>query len=197
MRKLVIGLISSLMLVPMADAKGKVDGAFINGHVQLTKEPPKNRWLPGGPVVVVVDKSSHYTYVFELQKGDKVYDVLRASNAIGKEDTPTPFGPYKVATKVKWPSWIPPKKMHHKPVQPYNKTHANPLGVARIGLNKFGVNLHGTNDPSSLRKSVSHGCIRHSNRDISKIFNMVKDGTTVLIVKHMPGTVLTKKEFYS
>ncbi|HEY9789985.1 MAG TPA: L,D-transpeptidase [Candidatus Obscuribacterales bacterium] len=179
------------------ESNSKTEGSFINGKYEIGKDVTKNGYHKGEPVVIVVDKGSHYTYVFQLQNNDKVAEVYRASNAVGKDDTPTPYGPYKVADKVKWPSWIPPKSIDpkQKAVQPYNKTHKNPLGVARIGLNKFGINLHGTNDPHSLRHDVSHGCIRHSNKDIMKIFNMVKVGDTVIIAKNLVGTTLTKDEF--
>lgn len=171
--------------------------SFVNGKYVLQTTVHKNGWHKGEPVVVLVDKSSHYTYVFQLQPHDKVVEVLRASNAIGSEDTPTPYGHYKVADKLKWPSWIPPKDIDpkRKAIPPYNKTHKNPLGVARIGLDKFGINLHGTNDPHSLRHNVSHGCIRHSNEDILKIYDMVNVGSTVIIAHHFAGTTLTKDDF--
>lgn len=176
---------------------GKVDGSFDNGELVLTKAPEKNGFHKGEPVVVVVDKGSHFTYIFQKQPDDRVVEVFRASNAVGKADTPTPNGPYLVFDKLKWPSWIPPKSIDpkQKAVQPFNKDRKNPLGVARIGLNKFGVFLHGTNSPQSIRKDASHGCIRHSNQDILKIFSMVDRGTTVIIADHMVGTKLNKKEF--
>ena len=178
---------------------GKIDGSFVNGEYVLTNAPAKNGFHKGEPVVVVVDKGSHYTYVFQKQADDKVVEVLRVSNAVGKDSTPSPNGPYKVVDKLKWPSWLPPKSIDpkQKAVQPYNKDHKNPLGVARIGLNKFGVFLHGTNDPKSIRSDASHGCIRHSNADILKVFSMVNRGTTVLITDHMVGTKVNKKEFAS
>jgi lipoprotein-anchoring transpeptidase ErfK/SrfK len=177
----------------------KTSGSFINNHFVIGKSLHKNGFHKGFPIVIVVDKGAHFTYVFQKQQNDKVVEVLRASNAVGSDDTPTPYGPYKVADKLKWPSWIPPKSIDpkQKAIPPYNKTHKNPLGVARITLNKFGISLHGTNDPKSLRKNVSHGCIRHSNQDIVKMFNMVEVGDTVLIVPKLAGTVIDKSDFYN
>ena len=57
--------------------------------------------------------------------------------------------------------------------------------------------MHGTNDPSEIRQSASHGCVRHSNSDISKIYGMVHKGDTVLIIREFRGTVLNKSDFKS
>ncbi|HNW84817.1 MAG TPA: L,D-transpeptidase, partial [Candidatus Cryosericum sp.] len=43
--------------------------------------------------------------------------------------------------------------------------------------------LHGTNDPFSVGKDVSHGCVRHQNADISKAFAMVPSGIPVKIIE--------------
>lgn len=166
------------------------------GTVTMPSIPPRGAYQSGNPVVVVVDKRHHKTDVLQKQ-GYRVVLVYKATNAVGKGYTPSPVGIYKVVDKLEDPSWIPPKsiKPNEKVVPPYGETHKNPLGVARIGLNKFGVNLHGTNAPGSLGKSVSHGCIRHSNKDIMAIYHMVHPGTTVVIARELAGTNLTQSEF--
>jgi hypothetical protein len=54
------------------------------------------------------------------------------------------------------------------------------LGTHRLYLHD-GYALHGTNNPSSIGQSVSHGCIRLTNEDIAKLFSMVELGTPVYI----------------
>jgi len=176
---------------------GAIDGSFTDGKLILGKTIPVNGFHKGAPTVVLVDMGSHTTFVLQNQTNDRVVKVYSASDSIGGDKTPTPPGPYWVADKLKWPSWLPPKTIDpkQKAVQPYNKDHKNPLGVARIGLNKWGINLHGTNQPGSIRQSVSHGCIRHSNADIMKIYNMVAIGTPVMIIDQFVGTELTKASF--
>jgi len=168
-----------------------------NGIFTLKKAINKNGFHKGEDVVVVVDKGSHFTYILQKQKGNKVVLVHRASNAIGTEDTPTSAGPYTIVEKTKWPAWVPPKSIDsdQKPVHPYNKDRKNPLGVARIRLDKFGVALHGTNNPGSIRQDASHGCIRHSNKDITKIFSMVEKGDAVVITEKFVGTKISKDLF--
>jgi lipoprotein-anchoring transpeptidase ErfK/SrfK len=171
---------------------------FINNHYVLTGSLKVNGYHPGDPTMVIVDKGSHSTYVLQLQN-NQVTRVLTVSNAIGKEEKPTPPGRYFVLSKKQFPTWIPPKTIDkkQKPVPPYNETHKNPLGVAAIFLNKDELALHGTNDPHEIRQSASHGCVRHSNSDISKIYGMVHKGDTVLIIREFKGTVLNKSDFKS
>ncbi|MBX9693439.1 MAG: L,D-transpeptidase [Cyanobacteria bacterium] len=169
---------------------------FVNGHYVLSESIEINGYHSKQPVVVIVDKGSHFTYVLQLQK-DKIVRILRISNAIGDDSSPTPPGRYTVVSKRLYPIWVPPKGIDpdQRPVPPYNETHKNPLGVAILTLNKFGIALHGTNSPNKIRTSVSHGCVRHSNNDIFKLYSVVKPGSVVYIVNKWRGKVLSQRDF--
>jgi L,D-transpeptidase-like protein len=54
------------------------------------------------------------------------------------------------------------------------------LGTHRLNLGN-GYALHGTNQPSSIGRSVSHGCIRLLNEDIAKLYDIVPVGTPIYI----------------
>ena len=54
------------------------------------------------------------------------------------------------------------------------------LGTHRLNLGD-GYALHGTNAPSSIGRSVSHGCVRLRNEDIETLYNMIPVGTAVYI----------------
>ena len=56
---------------------------------------------------------------------------------------------------------------------------SNPLGPRWLGLSKKGYGIHGTNNPASIGRSASHGCIRLRNRDIQELFEMVSVGDAV------------------
>lgn len=176
--------------------KKSSDGVFINNHYVLGPVMKMNGYHSGDPTVIIVDKGSHSTYALQLQKRG-VARVLTLSNAIGSQDKPTPSGRYMVSSKKEFPEWIPPRSIDpkQKHVKPYNQDPKNPLGVAAIFLNKHELALHGTNEPKMIRKSVSHGCIRHSNADISQLYGMVRPGTPVYIVRRFRGTVLNKADF--
>ncbi len=83
--------------------------------------------------------------------------------AVGKPSTPTPPGNYKIKNKIVNPGGI--------------------LGTRWMGLNIPGGNygIHGTNNPSSIGKAVSLGCIRMYNHDVEELFPQVPIGTPVHI----------------
>ena len=58
----------------------------------------------------------------------------------------------------------------------------NPLGTRWMGISSPGVGIHGTDAPSSIGYSVSHGCIRMQVPDAEWLFDHVDIGTTVHIV---------------
>ena len=60
----------------------------------------------------------------------------------------------------------------------------SPVGVMWMGLNKSGIGLHGTNNPETIGRAASHGCIRLANWDAVKLSQMVTPGVTV----HIDGT---------
>ena len=57
----------------------------------------------------------------------------------------------------------------------------NPVGITWIALNKKGIGLHGTNEPETIGRAASHGCIRLANWDAFKLFDMVQKGEKVII----------------
>ena len=175
----------------------------VSARLETVKLPavlPTAAYDPALPVVVVVDKSNHMTRALQIRKTDKseeVIEVLAIANANGKPSTPTPSGRTTVRDKQLDPIWYPPASIdpQRRPVPPYSKTHKNPLGVAWIGTNKGSIGLHGTNNPSSIGHSVTHGCIRHQNDAILKLYAMVKPGTPIYLVKKMEGTEVRVSDF--
>ena len=61
----------------------------------------------------------------------------------------------------------------------------NPLGARALYLFANGADtlyrIHGTNDPRSIGKAVSSGCIRLLNEDIAELYELVKIGTKVRV----------------
>ena len=59
----------------------------------------------------------------------------------------------------------------------------NPVGVLWIGLNKPHVGIHGTNNPETIGRAASHGCIRTANWDAARIKDLITVGNPVSIFK--------------
>ncbi|MEO7318766.1 MAG: L,D-transpeptidase, partial [Chthoniobacteraceae bacterium] len=57
----------------------------------------------------------------------------------------------------------------------------NPVGVMWIGLNKPGIGIHGTNNPQTIGRAASHGCMRTANWDAVRLSKLVTKGMTVII----------------
>ncbi len=94
--------------------------------------------------------------------------------AVGVDVTPSPAGEFKVVSRVANPTYY-----HPGVVIPSGKD--NPLGTRWLGLSQKGYGIHGTNAPRSIGRAASHGCIRLRNRDIEKLFTLIKVGDTVVI----------------
>lgn len=62
----------------------------------------------------------------------------------------------------------------------------NPLGARALDIFEGGrdtlYRLHGTNEPQSIGKAVSSGCIRLINQDIIDLYNRVLVGTRIVVI---------------
>ncbi len=84
--------------------------------------------------------------------------------AIGKPSTPSPIGEWSIINK---------KILNYESV----------FGSRWMGLSNPGYGIHGTNNPSSIGKAVSNGCIRMYNHHVEELFSQVSIGTKVIIYK--------------
>jgi hypothetical protein len=92
-----------------------------------------------------------------------------------------------ITRKAEWPDWTPPPEMIAR--QPYLPRFmaggpGNPLGARAMYLGSTVFRIHGTNQPSTIGKFVSSGCIGMLNDDVSDLFERTKVGTRVVV---MPG----------
>ena len=94
-------------------------------------------------------------------------------------------GTNKVSFKTEWPEWRPPVEMlARRPELPAYMAGGpkNPLGARAIYLGGTMYRIHGTNEPSSIGKAASSGCIRMLNEDVSELYQFVKQGATVTVL---------------
>ena len=100
----------------------------------------------------------------------KIYAV-----AVGASHSPTPTGSFTIITRVAQPNYYAPGVV--LPQGP-----ANPVGTRWIGLSVKSFGIHGTNQPRSIGRARSHGCIRMLNSDIEDLFERVRVGDSVELV---------------
>ncbi|MEW8970691.1 MAG: L,D-transpeptidase family protein [Mesobacillus sp.] len=82
---------------------------------------------------------------------------------IGKMLTQTPVGEFVIVNREPNPG--------------------GPYGAMWLSLSKLGYGIHGTNNPGSIGKAVSKGCIRMHNKDVLELARQVPNGTRVMITR--------------
>jgi lipoprotein-anchoring transpeptidase ErfK/SrfK len=128
--------------------------------------------------VIVINRSINR---LSLYMGNKLFRTFPV--ATGQAIYPTPVGEWHIVVKYRNPWWYPPTSSSWarglKPVPPGPN---NPLGTRWMGLNAPGVGIHGTDAPSSIGYSASHGCVRMQVPDAEWLFDHVDVGTTVFVL---------------
>jgi lipoprotein-anchoring transpeptidase ErfK/SrfK len=85
-----------------------------------------------------------------------------------------------------------PKKLDFKEVEAERKfTIApgpnNPVGLVWIDLDAPGYGIHGSPEPTKIRRQSSHGCVRLTNWDALELADAVEKGVTVAFVPTQNG----------
>jgi lipoprotein-anchoring transpeptidase ErfK/SrfK len=129
--------------------------------------------------------------VIIFTKERKLYYVLGNNRAIRYgvgvgRDGFTWSGIHTVSAKREWPDWRPPPEMLKR--QPYLPRHmkggpGNPLGARAMYIGSTIYRIHGTHDPDSVGEADSSGCIRLTNDDVIDLYERVKIGAKVIVVK--------------
>lgn len=96
---------------------------------------------------------------------------------VGRIESKTPAGFYKIVEKIENPTWVDPGDTSVA----ISSGPDNPLGYRWLGIGgNYGI--HGTNKPSSVGHYVSNGCVRMVEADVEKLFDKVDVGTEVQIM---------------
>jgi lipoprotein-anchoring transpeptidase ErfK/SrfK len=137
---------------------------------------------PAGTLIV----DTPNTYLYYVLGGGR---AIRYGVRVGRDGF-TWTGVQKISRKAEWPDWHPPPEMIDR--QPYLPRFmaggpGNPLGARAMYLGSTVYRIHGTNQPSTIGKFVSSGCIGMLNEDVSDLFDRVKVGTRVVVLPGGPA----------
>jgi lipoprotein-anchoring transpeptidase ErfK/SrfK len=140
---------------------------------------PENPALAGRKIVI----DTHERFL-EIHEGDKL--VAEFPITPGSTTLPAPIGTWKILGIATLPwfrhdegvlnAGVKTDNFYNLPAGPNN-----PVGVLWMGLNKPHVGVHGTNNPETIGRAASHGCIRTANWDAARIKDMVTKGCVVEI----------------
>jgi lipoprotein-anchoring transpeptidase ErfK/SrfK len=142
---------------------------------------------PAGTLIV----DTPNTYLYYVLGNNR---AIRYGVRVGRDGF-TWTGVQKISRKAEWPDWHPPPEMIDR--QPYLPRFmaggpGNPLGARAMYLGNTVYRIHGTNQPSTIGKFVSSGCIGMLNEDVSDLFDRVKVGTRVVVWPgNPPGSTTT------
>ncbi len=113
--------------------------------------------------------------------------AMKYSIGVGREGY-TWKGSQRISRKEEWPSWTPPTEMRAREAakgNPLPRRMAggpeNPLGARALYLGNTLFRIHGTNQPMTIGRAESSGCIRMDNDDVIHLFDRVRIGTRVVV----------------
>ncbi len=134
-------------------------------------------FIPPNPALagrrVVIDTRERF---LEIHDGNKL--VAEFPITPGSTTLPAPLGTWKILGIATLPwfrhdegvlnAGVKTDNFYNLPAGPNN-----PVGVLWMGLNKPHVGVHGTNNPETIGRAASHGCIRTANWDAARIKDLV------------------------
>lgn len=154
--------------------------ASLNDYYQIYQVQSPYLYPEG---TVVVDTPNRVLYLIESQGLARRYPI-----AVGKEGYQFE-GQAQVGRMVKWPLWYPtPDMIEKNPNLPdvVEGGEENPLGARAIYLYDGGrdtlYRIHGNNQPTSIGRQASSGCIRMYNEDVIDLYQRVDKGTKVVVI---------------
>ncbi|HET9715510.1 MAG TPA: L,D-transpeptidase [Pseudolabrys sp.] len=131
------------------------------------------------PGTIVIDTPNHFLYLVE--PGGK---AIRYGIGVGRPGF-TWSGVHAISAMKEWPDWVPPTQMLKR--QPYLPHFVpggpnNPLGARALYLGSTLYRIHGSNEPWTIGRNVSSGCIRMQNADVIDLYERVRVGTKVIVL---------------
>ncbi|MHA1549384.1 MAG: L,D-transpeptidase [Alphaproteobacteria bacterium] len=137
---------------------------------------------PHKPNTIIVDTSERRLYY--VLEGGKAWKYGVGVGRQGFQWT----GRNRVSRKAEWPGWTPPKSMIAREAKRGVKLPAymeggikNPLGARALYIGSTLYRIHGSNQPWTIGRAVSSGCIRMVNDDVIHLYNQVNVGTRVVV----------------
>ena len=165
--------------VPAVDLN-TVDSRFWRREVQYPGNQP--------PGTIIVDPNARFLYL--VLEGGR---ALRYGVGVGRTEAFNFVGEAVIQRKAAWPSWTPTRDMIAREPERYGPYAGglpggldNPLGARALYLYRDGrdtlYRLHGTNEPWSIGRQVSSGCVRLLNQDIIDLYGRVPIGSRVYVL---------------
>ena len=167
-----------------ANASTEIDPRYMRRAVSYPSAEP--------PGTIIVDAQNHFLY--SIEGGGR---AIRYGIGVGRQGF-TWSGVATVRDKQEWPDWYPPREMIERKPELMRQVSTlqsglgvrggpdNPLGARALYLwqgNKDTLyRIHGTNEPETIGRSVSSGCIRMLNQDVIDLYQRTPLGAKVVVL---------------
>ncbi|MDB6170706.1 MAG: murein L,D-transpeptidase [Chthoniobacteraceae bacterium] len=143
-------------------------------EASAAKESAEGAWLD-------VDVAEE---MLEVKEGEKILAAFPITP--GSSSLPAPKGNWHIETINYMPVFRFDKEMLYHGRRGENGVLTPPgpnnsVGVMWMSINKKGIGIHGTNEPETIGRAASHGCIRLANWDAVRVAAMIKPGARVVI----------------
>jgi lipoprotein-anchoring transpeptidase ErfK/SrfK len=148
-----------------------------SGPVARTTVNYPNKHAPG---TIVINTSERRLY-FVLDNTQ----AIRYGIGVGRIGF-TWAGTTAVSAKKEWPAWTPPSQMlRRRPDLPRHMVGGpeNPLGARAMYLGSSLYRIHGSNEPETIGEAVSSGCFRLTNEDVIDLYDRVRVGSRVIVLR--------------
>lgn len=165
-------------------ARSRVDEAIRGATDNVELQPATTQ-----PAVTTDD----YDRVLFLRTGQRTLQLYQDGEvirewqvAVGQPSSPTPTGVFTVGQKRYEPTWTNPDPDGWGSDMPdvIGPGPDNPLGVRALNWNQNGrdtlIRFHGSNQPDSIGRAASQGCVRLTNEDVTELYDLVPSGTTIV-----------------
>lgn len=187
--------IALVMLIPATGALAETDlssGVTVkagSGKYYRSDKSPIGRQTVSyggkyGANTIIVNTSERRLY-YVLGNGR----AIKYGVGVGRDGF-TWSGTHSVSRKAEWPGWTPPPQMIRREAAKGRKLPGymkggpnNPLGARAMYIGSTIYRIHGTNQPWTIGQAMSSGCIRMANEDVINLYNQVKIGTKVVVVR--------------
>lgn len=130
--------------------------------------------------ILLVRQIEHKLYLYRDGEITHSWDV-----AVGTGDHPTPVGQYTVTARRHMPTWVNPSPTGWGADLPASIGPGvdNPLGVRAINWDAPAIRFHGTANLDSIGTDASKGCVRLTNDDVVELYDLVREGATIVSVR--------------
>lgn len=149
------------------------------------EELPKEGFLPEIP--------AYKSRVIWVHRAEKLLDVYEGESLLasvpitpGGGKLETPAGSWRVvgiatAPRFRWDKSVLETGKRSSEFFMLPPGPNNPVGVLWCGLSKPGIGIHGTNNPQTIGRAASHGCMRVANWDVVRLSKLITKGMSVVI----------------